>query len=326
MSMRGRFFVLTALVFAVLILTPALTFSQESLASAWWTGPLETPNPNDIPKGHSYVESYLIAQQNNGGYTAKGDHFGADSSLGSGYSNQYTEYTFFIYSFSNQLNLQVLEGFYGIQGGTAKYAADGEVLNPSSEGVLASNPEIRLPWQIVHYQPNRWLPSVTLVGGFDAPAGAGSTNVWTPLFDIWGGRPFWLPGGRILRVHASQDFYFPVAGKTVPMTNCAFSAIAHSASTCTMDQGVYGKSMVGLEYSLTKHWVPAWDFYSTYHSDSKFNRIGDPSTSTRLFAVDPAIEYNFTPHLGIIFGAEISVIGKNTSSYIAPQIALQIFK
>lgn len=42
------------------------------------------------------------------------------------------------------------------------------------------------------------------------------------------------------------------------------------------------------------------------------------------FALAPAIEYNFTTNVGLIAGIEFSVAGRNTSSYIAPQIALTI--
>ncbi|MGB7496511.1 MAG: hypothetical protein WBR26_03835 [Candidatus Acidiferrum sp.] len=51
------------------------------------------------------------------------------------------------------------------------------------------------------------------------------------------------------------------------------------------------------------------------------NTKGAGSAQTLLA---PAIEYNFSAHVGIIAGAEFSVAGRNTSSYIAPQIALSI--
>jgi hypothetical protein len=147
-----------------------------------------------------------------------------------------------------------------------------------------------------------------------------------------------MPGGRILRIRASEDIWFPKGGKNV---GAGANAACGVAATCSLDAAKYGVTQVGLEYSLTKKWVPAWDFVWKYYGQNKINGVdetgvtgvnslGLPTTGTLLgrrdFRVDPALEYNFTENTGIIFGAEVTVTGRNTGSYIAPQIALQWFK
>jgi hypothetical protein len=96
-----------------------------------------------------------------------------------------------------------------------------------------------------------------------------------------------------------------------------------------------------MEYSLTKHWVPAWDFYWKYGNLTTTKTlagvVADKGTcggtvvtnncnTFSSFRIDPALEYNFTGNTGIIFGVEMTVSGHNSGSYIAPQIALQWFK
>ncbi len=39
-------------------------------------------------------------------------------------------------------------------------------------------------------------------------------------------------------------------------------------------------------------------------------------------ALAPAIEYNWSADAGVIFGVEFSAAGRNTPSYIAPQVAV----
>jgi hypothetical protein len=207
---------------------------------------------------------------------------------------------------------------------------------------------VRLPIQLLKFKEGGTASqalSLTVTPLFSAPTGAGYTNVWTPGFGIWAQRPFWMPGGRILRVRAAQNFFFPLQNKTV--NNAGACGAPGGAASCQLDAGKYYQTQIGMEYSLTKHWVPAWDFYWKYGTLNTFKTTGGTTyaigacggtnsatpttvanncnTFTRL-AIDPALEYNFTGNVGIIAGVELTVSGRNKTSYIAPQIALQWFK
>ncbi len=48
------------------------------------------------------------------------------------------------------------------------------------------------------------------------------------------------------------------------------------------------------------------------------------SASSTNLGLAPAIESNWSDSAGLIAGAELSVAGRNTASYIAPQVALSI--
>jgi len=321
MAIRGKIFVALLLALTLAALTPAFAAEREQLGDAWWTGPLQTPSPNTIPKNHWYVETYFAVEQDNGVYSNGGTLFGANSAkakaLGSvGYDNDYQSTTLMTYGVTNKFNFQMLLGVDGAQGGTGV---------PSSNGVEVNTLRIRLPYNVLKFKQGGAPLSFAIVPEVNTPMAAGA--IWTPGVGFWVQRPFWMPGGRILRVRASEDIWFPKSGKSV--------------TAGSYDAAKYGVTQVGLEYSLTKHWVPAWDFVWKYYGQNQLNGVnvtgitgftaaGAPIVGTlagrRDFRVDPALEYNFTENTGIIFGVEVTVAGKNTGSYIAPQIALQWFK
>jgi len=329
MAIRGKIFVALLLVLALVALTPAFGADRQQLGDAWWTGPLQTPSANTIPRNHWYVETYFAVEQDNGGYNNSGTKFGANNKfVGSGYDNDYQSTTLMTYGLMNSFNLQMLLGVDGAQGGTAyQHITNGTAPNTSSNGVEVNTFRVRLPYRIHKYKQGNWAPSFTVTPEVNTPMAAGA--IWTPGVGFWAIRPFWMPNGRILRIRASEDIWFPKGGKSCG-TNCSY------------DAAKYGVTQVGVEYSLTKKWVPAWDFVWKYYGQNKTNGVADtttfinPSTGVatpnvvlqgrRDFRVDPALEYNFTENTGIIFGVEVTVTGRNTGSYIAPQIALQWFK
>ena len=345
MAIRGKLLLLTALLVLMLVaLTPAFAGDKEAMGDAWWTGPLQTPNAGTLPKDHWYVETYFAVEQDNGGWDNGGHRYGANNKvLGSGYDNDYQSTTLFSYGVMKNFTTQVLLGVDGAQGGTG---------TPSSNGLEVNTVRLREVVKLHSYKQGQPWPTFSIVPEVNAPVAAGS--VWTPGIGFWAIRPFWMPGGRILRIRASEDIFFPRGGKEVSNLNTfksstglantpttALSATCLANSNCSLDAAKYGVTQVGLEYSLTKHWVPAFDFVWKYYGENKYNgsdaigitgvtAAGLPTTGVfqgrRDFRVDPALEYNFTENTGIIFGAEVTVTGRNTGSYIAPQIALQWFK
>jgi hypothetical protein len=332
MAIRGKFLLAALLVITLVAVTPAFAGDKEQLGDANWTGPLETPNPNTLPKNAFYGETYFVVEQDNGAYDTHGNQYRKT------YDNDYQSVTLFTYGLTNRVNLQLLPAFDGARN------AGG---NPPSSGMEVDNLTVRLPIQLLKYKQGGTASqalSFTVTPLFVAPTGAGLSNTWTPGFGLWAQRPFWMPGGRILRVRGAQSFLFPLQNKKViDQTTSASSNFCGVAgpATCVSDQGTYYKTQIGMEYSLTKHWVPAWDFYFKYGNlDTTKNlagattSIGACATTTVTnncntfysFRIDPAIEYNFTGNVGIIAGVELTVAGRNSGSYIAPQIALQWFK
>jgi len=331
MGFRGKIFTLFVLVLALALITPAFAAERQKLGDAWWTGPLQTPNAGTIPKNHWYVETYFVVEQDNGAYANSGTKYSANSPVGrgltGGYLNDYQSTTLFTYGVTNKFNAQILLGLDGAQGKQGFNCGTAGACNNGMEvGLL----RVRLPYKLHSYKEGKWAPTFTFVPEVNAPVGLGYANVWQPGFGLWAIRPFWMPNGRILRIRASEDLFFPKGGKvTAPGTSVDFAK--------------YGVSQFGFEYSLTKHWVPAFDFVWKYYGQNKTNGVANTcstvfNTTTgvgsspaacdgrRDYRIDPALEYNFTENTGVIFGVELTVGGRNTTSYIAPQIALQWFK
>jgi hypothetical protein len=78
------------------------------------------------------------------------------------------------------------------------------------------------------------------------------------------------------------------------------------------------------EYSITRNWVLALDAF--YQHDSSTRVRGDTqgvpfsadSGSAWRFGLAPAIEYNFTSNIGVIFGARWFAAGSNTGASVTP--------
>jgi hypothetical protein len=361
MAIRGKIFVALLLAIALVALTPAFAAEKQSMGDAWWTGPLQTPNAGTIPKNHWYVETYFVAEQDNGSYGNGGTHYGANSVKGCatgiqcGYDNAYQMETLMTYGVTNKFNVQILTDFGGQQGGSNSVAPAGTVVNgvPYSgvangntlQGVNDFLTRIRLPYKLHGYKQGQMWPTFSIVPEVNIPTGRNDHTLWTPGVGFWAIRPFWMPNGRILRIRASEDVWFPKS-KNISVNDFAECTVSNPhATTCNYEKGTYAKTQIGFEYSLTKKWVPAWDFViGNYGGQQKFNgtkamgvtgvtcvgNVCNTATGTlntpMSFAIDPALEYNFTGNTGIIFGVEITVAGTNNTSYIAPQIALQWFK
>jgi hypothetical protein len=344
MAMRGKIFVALLLVLTLVALTPAFAGDKEKLGDAWWTGPLQTPSPNQIPKDHFYVETYFGVQQNNGNYDNAGTKFGANTKGGCtvggcGYSNDYFSTTLFKYGITNKFNLDILLAMQGTQGGSPAIVNGVNIgQTNSTNGISLGNDgigaglRVRTPYQILKYKQGGTPLSLTIVPEVNTVAAA--SRVWTPGVGLYVMRPFWMPTGRILRIRASEDLWFPMSGFKVGAA--ANPACGAGAVACKEDKTKYGVTQIGFEYSLTKHWVPAFDFVAAYGGQNKYNgnaAIGVTATGLpvvsqgfRNYEIDPALEYNFTDNTGIIFGVGLSVGGRNYPGYIAPQIALQWFK
>jgi hypothetical protein len=102
--------------------------------------------------------------------------------------------------------------------------------------------------------------------------------------------------------------------------------------------GFHGKADPGLkatfgispEFALTQQWVLAADIFTSYTGGTNVSGFGGTGfvnlneASSNAWAVAPAIEYNWSPRYGVIAGVVFSFAGHNTSSYVEPQIAVNI--
>ncbi len=88
----------------------------------------------------------------------------------------------------------------------------------------------------------------------------------------------------------------------------------------------------GLEVSLTQRWVAAIDVVYTANNRVKFH--GDPGLTAQgtpaavgggyrdNLSLAPAIEYNWNENLGILWGAQFSVYGRNSENFVTGQFSV----
>ena len=84
------------------------------------------------------------------------------------------------------------------------------------------------------------------------------------------------------------------------------------------------------EYSLTRNWVLAMDLAYRHSNTTRVSgEVSDGPTSATLnfesgtseaWFLAPAVEYNFSPTFGIIFGARL-IRGRNTTDSVTPVVA-----
>jgi hypothetical protein len=97
---------------------------------------------------------------------------------------------------------------------------------------------------------------------------------------------------------------------------------------------VFGLILAG-EYSITQNWVAAIDISYTHSGKTTFSgnpgvtpsgaiaTVGGPSNDQ--ISIAPAIEYNFNKTVGIVGGVWFTVAGRNSSAFVTPSIAVNIY-
>jgi hypothetical protein len=308
--------------FALLMATVALACAQESpppsvvrqsLNDAWWTGPLLANSAATLPRGHFLIEPYL--------YDVIGSHA---NSLGSR--------AYVLYGLVDKLTV----GFIPIVG--YNLVSDG----PSSSRMGFGDFTPLAQYRLTQFHEGSWIPSSaimvqqTLPTGeydqLDRPSDGFGSGAYTTTILLNTQTYFWMPNGRILRMRLNVEQAFSSGVKvqdvSVYGTQTGFRGHANPGSAFLVN--------AAWEYSLTQKWVPALD--AIYHQTGNTSVLGYDSlepggsqnvSSIRLdsgssagFGFAPAIEYNWTRNLGVIFGARIIDHGRNTAFSITPAVAI----
>jgi len=305
----------TALLLCMLgCITPLRGFAQEAMSDAWWTGPMLANSAETLPPGHFLFEPYLYDVRR-----SHSDTFGSNS--------------YILYGLVDRLSVGMIPviNYNKVSNG------------PNSSSVNIGDWTLQAQYRLTEFQQGSWIPTTAILLQETLPTGK---------YDQLGGRPgngmgsgtytttlwlnsqmyFWLPNGRILRTRFNVSRSF------------SRSASVKGVSVYGTDQGFSGRVKPGngffadlaFEYSLTQRWVLAMDL--TYsHSDNTrlagVDRVdpngvlypqdvrlnSGPSTS---FGVAPAIEYNWSPRIGVLLGTRVIFGGRNSTGSVTPAVAI----
>ena len=292
---------------------------REALADAWWTGPMLAPSAGTLPRGHLLVEPYVFDVMQYGSY----DRAGVLQPVT--HSNTYGSLTYIVYGLTDRVSVGLIPTF-GIN------TVDG---GPSSSGIRAGDLSLQAQYRLTQFREGGWMPTTSInveetlpTGTYDRlgdnPSNGFGSGVHTTTVSLYAQTYFWMRSGRILRtrLNASDAFSGPVAisGVSVYGTGASFVGHANPSKAFTLDGAA--------EYSITRNWVFAFDF--VYHHSGDTQLVGTSGVSdsgpSRAYEWAPAIEYNFTPNVGVLLGVRTIPAGRNAAASVTPAIAVNIVR
>jgi hypothetical protein len=266
--------------------------TRQSLDDAWWTGPIIANSATTLPKGHLLVEPYL--------YDAISDDGHSFGSL-----------TYALWGVTDRLTVGAVPVFGYNQ------RDDG----PDSTGIGAGDASVLVQYRLRSHRERGHGPDISLqlqetlpTGRYDRlddrPGDGFGGGTRSTLVQLNTQHYFWMPNGRILRMRANAGATFhgnaTVDGASVYGTPAGFHGVA-SPGDAVSANGAW-------EYSLTQRWVLALDLaYSHQRSTRIRGTAPAPASGTPeslalalpgrdTYAIAPAVEYNFSPRVGVIFG------------------------
>jgi hypothetical protein len=291
--------------------------ATQSMSDAWWTGPMLANSAETLPPGHFLFEPYLYDIRSPGN-----DSFGSR--------------TYILYGLLNRLSIGVIPVF------GYNRASDGR----SSSSVGFGDLTLQAQYRFSEFQPGNWMPTTAILlqetlptGRYDQlgsrPSDGLGGGAYTTTLALNSQMYFWMPNGRILRERFNLSGSFSrtanVEGVSVYGTDANFRGTARPGTSFYAD--------LAFEYSVTQRWVLALDLTYSYDSNTRVNGVNVPSAANGLpyaqnvtfnsgaseaYGVAPAIEYNWTPNIGVLLGTRIIFGGHNTVGTVTPAIALNV--
>ncbi|TCI07419.1 transporter [Dyella soli] len=285
----------------------------QSRDNAWWTGPMLANSAETLPQGHVLAEPYL--------YDIISEH-----------SDSFGSRTYLLYGLADRFTVGAIPafGYTRVSGG------------PDSSGVQVADTTLQAQYRLTRFHEGSWVPTISIqlqetlpTGTYDhlddRPADGMGNGAYTTSIGINSQTYFWLPNGRILRVRVNISAGFSsrvnVHGASVYGTDNNFRGNARPGNTVSVD--------TSLEYSVTKRWVLALDLLFNHNDNTTVTghtttgtdgtspvAVRQNSGSSQAYGFAPAVEYSWTPNVGVLLGARVILGGHGTSSSITPAIAL----
>jgi len=294
----------------------ACPVQRQSVDDAWWTGPMIAPGSGTLTPGHFLIEPYFY-------------------DVSAGRAHSYGNLTYILYGLVDGLTVGAspTAGFNTLGGA------------PSSSGIGLGDVSAIAQMRLLRRHPGSWLPQTAFNVTETFPTGryqrlgertsdGFGSGVYTTTLSLYTQSYFWTPNGRILRMrfNVSQAFSSTanVDGVSVYGTDGAFRGTATPGAAFAAD--------VAWEYSLTRSWVLALEFNNRYQAATRVRgmELADSAGATAparfdapasdAFAIAPAVEYSWTPNLGVLLAMRVIPQGHHTTRSITPVIAINILR
>jgi hypothetical protein len=302
---------------------------RQSLDDAWWTGPIVAAGAATLPPGHALIEPYVYDVITRGRYDSEGDYRSTDT------VHSFGSLTYILYGVTDGFTAGLIPtfGFNDLSNGA------------DSSGIGVGDVTLQGQWRLSQFREGRRVPTSSLVLQQTLPTGKYDrlgtrlsdglgAGAYTTSLAVHSQYYFWMPNGRILRTRLNIGYAMSdsvdVADTSVYGTKQGFRGHADPGDTFS----VYS----AWEYSVTRNWVLALDVFYQHDASTRIRGTdlvtvrGAPervpfeaeSGSAWRFGLAPAIEYNWTSRVGVIFGARWFAAGHNTGASVTPVAAINM--
>jgi len=302
---------------------------QEGMDEAWWTGPLLAPNAATLPQGHWLIEPYVYDIMTYGQF----DRNGTLQSTGA--AHDFGSQSYIEYGLVDRFTVGLIPRLGLHESSAGQDASDFTVGDTTLQGAFG----------LTQFHQGSHVPATALViqetfptgkydhldGRTDGALGSGAYSTTVALYSQM---YFWMPNGRILRMRLDVSYeasqWASVHGMSVYGTSSGFNGRVHPGPS------IFGD--LAFEYSVTQSWVLAMDFWWEHDGNTQVEGGYVPpataappaylvqnSGSDDLLYVAPAIEYNWSPGMGVIAGARITAAGRNVAATVAPVAAINMY-
>lgn len=286
---------------------------RQSRDDAWWTGPMLANSPETPTAGHMLVEPYVYDVMSH-----KRDAFGSRA------------YVFYGVTDDLSVGFIPIVGYNRVNGG------------PNSSGMQWGDQTLQAQYRLIRYHEGSSMPAVSVMlqqslptGSYDRlgsrPANGTGSGAYATTLALNAQTYFWMPNGRIMRlrvnVSGTVEGHADVDGVSVYGTGSSFRGRARPGDSFYIDTAV--------EYSLTTRWALAADMLYTHNNsthvtgfDNASSPLGLPlpvrtkSGPSDTVGYAPAVEYNWTPNIGVLLGVRVLSGGHNTTRTVTPALAL----
>lgn len=295
---------------------------RQTLDEAWWTGPLLAPGAGTLPKGHMLAEPYLFDVRPYDRLDGDGTRRSTPS------EDNWGSLTYLLYGLTDRVTVGLVPHF------GYRRAHDGG----RSSGIGVGDLSVQAQYRLTQWREGGRMPTLSVMVSESLPIGRHDrldhrpndgfgSGAYATTVGLYGQTLGWTPNGRILRTRLDLSYTrsaeASVRGMSVYGTPAGFRDRAKPGDGFNAD--------LAFEYSATRNWVLALDVAwqrdastrvtGTYPDGGGAARHDARSGGSHALILAPAVEYNWTPNMGVIVGARIIPAGRNITASVTPAVA-----
>jgi hypothetical protein len=296
------------------------------LQTPWLTGPLLTPSAHTTPKGHISIQPCVFFDNIYGHFN---NHWKIETQST---ARNVNFQTYINYGLTHWLDIGLMGQFYTNEKFSDSYTGNGDA-------------SLTLNFQLLKEDPKGFRPAVKLFVMEMFPTGnyndldptlnkidaTGDGSYGTKIGVVFGKRYQVKDYIWIDTRYSAAYFFF----NDVDVRNFNAYGGGYFTNGTVKRRGSFPIS-IGIEATLTRNLALALDIFSLLSGPNTFkgnlgnNEASQPASvgSKQIYQLSlaPAVEWNFTPNFGIIFGGWFSVYGKNCDRFESYALSFVLYK